>query len=62
MSPAIDMIRSRPIDAAHLEYQGLAKFIYLLVFDELGMFTTAANESFTTFFNTFIFPLGWRRL
>lgn len=60
--PALDTIRSRPIDAAYSEYQGLAKRLFNLIFDDPDILTIEACEEITEVFRTFTFPPGWKRL
>lgn len=51
--PSLDLVRSRAIDAAHSEYQGLAKIMFLLIFQDPGLLTkaglTLASNSFRVF-------------
>lgn len=60
--PCLDPRQSRPVDAAHSEYQSIAKTLYALIFDEPGIFTQTALEDFSKVFNTFPFPPGWKQL
>ncbi|CAG9996613.1 unnamed protein product, partial [Clonostachys byssicola] len=58
--PALDRIRTRPIDAAHSEYQGIGKLLVGLIFNDVLSPKGAdlANEAF----RTFPFPPTWRRI
>ncbi|KAI2629052.1 hypothetical protein GGS21DRAFT_492604 [Xylaria nigripes] len=38
--PALDVIRSRPIDAAHSEYAGISKYLHRLIFQEASSLLT----------------------
>lgn len=62
ITPSLDVIRSRPADAAHSEYQGLAKFLMTLIFEKPGILTAKALDKFQPAFSSFTFPPGWRRL
>ncbi|KAF3059130.1 hypothetical protein CFAM422_011711 [Trichoderma lentiforme] len=58
--PTLDRIRSRPVDAAHSEYQGLTKVLLSLIFTEI--LTTEGAECANEAFRTLPFPPTWRRL
>ncbi|KAG6039532.1 hypothetical protein E4U39_007615, partial [Claviceps sp. Clav50 group G5] len=60
MFPCLDRIRSRPIDAAHSEYQGLSRVLLTLVYKDL--LTPGAAVELDDQIRHFQFPPGWRRL
>ncbi|KAI1430453.1 hypothetical protein GGR50DRAFT_690442 [Xylaria sp. CBS 124048] len=60
--PALDVIRSRPIDAAHSEYAGLSKYVHRLIFQEATSLLTATSvEQAAGIFHYFPTPPGWPR-
>ncbi|KAG6252291.1 hypothetical protein E4U24_000588 [Claviceps purpurea] len=58
--PCLDRIRSRPIDAAHSEYQGLSRVLLTLVYKDL--LTPGAAVELDDQFRKIQFPPKWRRL
>lgn len=62
ITPSLDIIRSRPIDAAHSEYQGLARQLLIVIFEDPGILTAGACEEINEVFRNFSFPPGWKRL
>ncbi|KAI1356515.1 hypothetical protein F5Y01DRAFT_267611 [Xylaria sp. FL0043] len=60
--PALDIIRSRPIDAAHSEYSGISKYLHRLIFQEAtSLLTRAAGQQASEVFHYFPVPPGWPR-
>lgn len=59
-TPALDIIRSRPIDPAHGEFTSLVKNAHRILMDEI--LTAGALERFTSVFQQFRLPPGWKRL
>ncbi|KAI1819025.1 hypothetical protein F4861DRAFT_534789 [Xylaria intraflava] len=58
--PALDIIRSRPIDAAHSEYAGMSKYLHKLIFQEAtSLLTRAAIQQAAEVFHHFPTPPGW---
>ncbi|KAG6238717.1 hypothetical protein E4U23_008060 [Claviceps purpurea] len=57
--PCLDRIRTRPIDAAHSEYQGLSRVLLTLVYKDL--LTPGAAVELDDKFRSFQFPPDWRR-
>ncbi|KAG6069682.1 hypothetical protein E4U16_007516 [Claviceps sp. LM84 group G4] len=60
MLPCLDRIRSRPIDAAHSEYQGLSRVLLTLIYKDL--LTSGSAVELDDQFRNIQFPPGWRRL
>ncbi|KAG6262162.1 hypothetical protein E4U22_000861 [Claviceps purpurea] len=58
--PCLDRIRSRPIDAAHSEYQGLSRVMLTLLYKDI--LTPEAAVELDDQFRKIQFPPGWRRL
>ncbi|KAK1833677.1 hypothetical protein QBC39DRAFT_400958 [Podospora conica] len=62
--PALDIIRSRPADAAHYEYSGLSKALLHLIFDadNEGILSSRAADEAVVAFRNFAFPIGWSQI
>ena len=60
LSPALDLVMSRPIDAAHSEYNGLGNLMHFLLRD--GILTKSARSEYAIQLRTWPFPPGWPRL
>ncbi|RYC59161.1 hypothetical protein CHU98_g7042 [Xylaria longipes] len=61
--PALDMIRSRPIDAAHSEYQGLSRLLHNFMFkDQMSILTPTAITEACAVYQSFTVPPRWGRL
>jgi hypothetical protein len=60
ISPALDLILSRPPDPAHSEYQGMTALLHGLLLD--GILTSAAQKSYGRVLRLWPFPPGWERL
>ncbi|KAI1432614.1 hypothetical protein GGR50DRAFT_696883 [Xylaria sp. CBS 124048] len=61
--PALDMIRSRPIDAAHSEYQGLSRILHGFMFkDGMSILTSSAVTEACAVYQSFTAPPRWGRL
>ncbi|GAW12819.1 hypothetical protein ANO14919_021900 [Xylariales sp. No.14919] len=61
--PALDLIRSRPADAAHSEYSGLARYLHRFFFqDKYALLTPKALNTAGELFQHFPLPPGWARL
>ncbi|KAI1350743.1 hypothetical protein F5Y01DRAFT_325814 [Xylaria sp. FL0043] len=61
--PALDIIRSRPTDAAHSEYQGLSRLIHQMLFKEnMTILTSSATDEACAVYQSFTVPPGWGRL
>ncbi|KAI1828553.1 hypothetical protein F4861DRAFT_534975 [Xylaria intraflava] len=61
--PALDMIRSRPVDAAHSEYQGLSRLVHNFMFkDQMAILTPSAITEACTVYQEFTAPPRWGRL
>ena len=60
ISPALDIILSRPSDPAHSEYNGLTRIMHNLLLDTI--LTPAAAKSYAATLCSFPFPPGWPRI
>ncbi|KAK4118238.1 hypothetical protein N657DRAFT_404669 [Parathielavia appendiculata] len=60
LSPALDLVMSRPTDAAHSEYNGLGNLMHYLLRD--GILTKSARSEYAIQRRTWPFPPGWPRL
>jgi hypothetical protein len=60
ISPALDLILSRPPDPAHSEYQGMTALLHSLLLD--GILTATAQKSYGRVLRLWPFPPGWERL
>ena len=60
LTPALDLVLSRPPDPAHSEYFGLVRRLYPLLYSKI--LTKRAAEAFTAVFQQFPFPPGWGRI
>lgn len=60
ISPALDIILSRPGGPAHSEYQGLSCLMHNLLPDTV--LTNAAGREYATKLRSFPFPPGWPRV
>ena len=60
ISPSLDLIRSRPGDAAHSEYAGIAKQAQYVLFE--AVLTDSAATEYCAELRSFPFPSGWGRL
>lgn len=61
--PALDILRSRPADAAHSEYAGISKYIHRLFFqDSTSILTLRAADQASQVYRYFPVPPGWGRL
>ncbi|KAL7625329.1 hypothetical protein AAE478_004545 [Parahypoxylon ruwenzoriense] len=60
ISPALDLVLSRPFDPAHSEYNGLSNLMHFLLRD--GILTPGAVASYSLELRTWPFPPGSRRL
>lgn len=60
ISPALDLILSRPFDTAHSEYAGLTNLMHSLIRD--GVLTPSAVDEYTLELRAWPFPPGGRRL
>ncbi|XDG03304.1 hypothetical protein ABKA04_002919 [Annulohypoxylon sp. FPYF3050] len=61
--PALDVIRSRPADAAHSEYQGLSRLMHNMIFkDGMSVLMPSATDEACSVYQTFAVPPGWGRL
>ena len=60
LTPALDIIRSRPADPAHSEYSGMAKQAQLLLVE--AILTPEAQGQYAAELRRFPFPPGWGRL
>jgi hypothetical protein len=60
ISPALDLILTRPADPAHSEYGGLASLSHEMFVQ--AVLTTAAGKEYNNFLRSFPFPPGWARL
>lgn len=58
--PAADLILSRPADAAHSEYNGMAKVAQQLLIDSI--LSSSARLEYGSLLRTFPFPPTWARL
>jgi hypothetical protein len=60
ISPALDIILTRPGDPAHSEYKGLSRLLHTLLLDEI--LTSPAKISYAAELRKFPFPPGWPRV
>jgi hypothetical protein len=60
LSPALDLVISRPLDPAHSEYNGLGNLMHFLLRD--GILTIAAKAEYAMALRAWPFPPGARRL
>ena len=60
LSPALDLVMSRPVDAAHSEYNGLGNLMHFLLRD--AILTKAARAEYAMELRTWPFPPGSHRL
>lgn len=59
--PCLDMIRARPIDVPHSEYQGLAADVHEMIFSTSFLTETNIN-SLCAQYKTFMMPPSWPQL
>lgn len=57
LSPALDLILSRPPDPAHSEYNGLSELMHCLLLDRI--LTAPAVKAYTRELRVWPFPPGW---
>jgi hypothetical protein len=60
ISPALDLILSRPGDPAHSEYNGLTRIMHNILLDTI--LTPAAAKSYAAILRSFPFPPSWPRV
>ncbi|TRX98548.1 hypothetical protein FHL15_000622 [Xylaria flabelliformis] len=60
ISPALDLIMSRPLDAAHSEYNGISNLMHFLLRD--GILIKQARTEYAVELRVWKFPPGWARL
>ncbi|KAL9593508.1 MAG: hypothetical protein Q9219_007519 [cf. Caloplaca sp. 3 TL-2023] len=60
LTPALDILRSRPFDAAHSEYAGIAKQAQQVLFE--AILTPTAQDEYCSELRRFPFPPSWARL
>jgi hypothetical protein len=60
ISPALDIIMTRPFDPAHSEYNGLSNLMHFLLRD--GILTVTAKTEYACEIRQWPFPPGWQRL
>jgi len=60
ISPALDIIMTRPGDPAHSEYNGLGRLMHEILIQ--AVLTTQALKSYVRTLRMFPFPKGWGRL
>ena len=60
ITPALDIIMSRPMDPAHSEYYGLVRRLYVVLCD--AILTKKALSQLTRALQKFQFPRGWGRI
>jgi hypothetical protein len=60
ISPALDLILSRPGDPAHSEYNGLTRIMHNILLDTI--LTPAAAKSYAAVLRSFPFPPSWPRI
>ncbi|KAI1097192.1 hypothetical protein F4804DRAFT_352027 [Jackrogersella minutella] len=60
ISPALDLILSRPPDPAHSEYQGLTELMHSLFIDRI--LQESGRQSYARTLRLWPFPPGWQRL
>ncbi|KAK4232746.1 hypothetical protein C8A03DRAFT_20023, partial [Achaetomium macrosporum] len=59
-TPALDILRTRPVDVAHSEFSGLAMLTWTLLRDEILL--PDAFDHLSSSLRSFPFPPGWGRL
>jgi hypothetical protein len=57
ISPALDILLSRPGDPAHSEYKGLSNLMHSLLLD--SVLTISATRSYAALLRSFPFPPTW---
>ncbi|KAI1753016.1 hypothetical protein F4782DRAFT_95579 [Xylaria castorea] len=60
ISPALDLVLSRPPDPAHSEYQGMSELMHTLLID--GILADRGKSAYTRQLRVWPFPPGWERL
>jgi hypothetical protein len=60
LSPALDLIMSRPPNPAHSEYQGMTELMHGLLID--GILTGTSQNEYIRQLRVCPFPPGWERL
>jgi len=60
ISPALDLILTRPPDPAHSEYQGMTELMHRLLLD--GILTGVSQKQYGRELRVWSFPAGWERL
>jgi hypothetical protein len=60
ISPALDLILTRPADTAHSEYNGISRMMHELLIQ--GILTPTATKAYGRRLRQFPFPKGWGRL
>jgi hypothetical protein len=60
LTPALDLILSRPPDPAHSEYQGISELMHGLLLNSI--LTEAGKKSYARVLRSWPFPPGWERL
>ncbi|KAI2639358.1 hypothetical protein GGS21DRAFT_488295 [Xylaria nigripes] len=61
--PALDLLKTRPGDAAHSEGQGLSRILHNFIFkDGQSLLTRKAADEICRVYQTFAFPPAWQRL
>lgn len=60
--PALDVLRTRPIDAAHCEFAGIARVMLDILFMPDGLLIESARNELATVYQHFTFPPGWSGL
>ncbi|EAQ85495.1 hypothetical protein CHGG_09509 [Chaetomium globosum CBS 148.51] len=60
--PALDVLRSRPIDAAHSEFAGIARVMLDVLFMPDGLLLEPARNELAKVYQDFTFPPGWSAL
>ena len=60
ISPALDLILTRPGDPAHSEYSGIGKLMHEMLLQ--GILTVSGAKSYARCLRQFPFPKGWGRL
>ena len=60
ITPALDLLRTRPADTAHSEYGGLTKMLHMLLVDQV--LTPTGMTQYAKTLRIFPSPPGWKRL
>ncbi|KAK3403030.1 hypothetical protein B0T20DRAFT_449951 [Sordaria brevicollis] len=60
LSPSLDIVMSRPYDAAHSEFNGIAQMIHELLCDSI--LTPTGKAEYAVQLRAWPFPPGWQRL